>query len=181
MSKERKRILAINGSTRKGSSNYLLLKAMDQLAAGALSFTYYESIANLPHFDPDINFENVPDAVVTFRQQIQEANGVLICTPEYAHGVPGSLKNAIDWTVGTGEFSNKPTVLITASTDGRLGHQALLETLKVIEAQVNDLHLVIQFVRTKVNAAFEITDIETLTAVEELLERFEKAINNINS
>ena len=64
-----------------------------------------------------------------------DADGVIICTPEYAHGVPGSLKNAIDWTVGTGEFSGKPTMLITASTDGKNGHKALLETLKVIEAK----------------------------------------------
>jgi chromate reductase len=83
---------------------------------------------------------------------LKAADGILICTPEYAMGVPGSLKNAIDWTVSSMEFHQKPTALITASSVGQKGHQALLETLMVIEAQmVEESKLVIPFIRTKVN------------------------------
>jgi chromate reductase len=98
---------------------------------------------------------------------------VIICTPEYAHGVPGSLKNAIDWTVGSAEFSHKPTVLITASTDGRFGHAALLETLRVIEAEgIDELNMVVPFVRTKVSAGGRITDEATLAQVVALMNQF---------
>src|SRR6202000_1937510 len=114
---------------------------------------------------------DLPDGeeVTELKRRIREADGVIICTPEYAHGVPGTLKNAIDWTVSSCEFSGKPTVLITASTDGRYGHQALLETLKVIEArEVERLALLIPFARTKVDKAAGITDGKTLSAVQEL-------------
>jgi chromate reductase, NAD(P)H dehydrogenase (quinone) len=81
---------------------------------------------------------------------ISTATAVIICTPEYAHGVPGTLKNAIDWTVSANEFNNKPTALITASTDGTYAHNALLETLRVIEAKNIDRHqLLIQFAKLK--------------------------------
>jgi chromate reductase, NAD(P)H dehydrogenase (quinone) len=111
--------------------------------------------------------------VAAFRQAIQEADGVLICTPEYAHGVPGSLKNAIDWTVSSNEFSHKPVALITASTDGRYGHQALLETLRVLEAEeIDQLQLLIPFVRTKVGTGGAINDEATLTAVKSLINDF---------
>jgi NAD(P)H-dependent FMN reductase len=109
---------------------------------------------------------------------LNSADGVIICTPEYAHGVPGSLKNAIDWTVGTSEFSQKPTMLITASTDGKSGHQSLLETLHVIEAKnIHHLQLLISFASTKVNDHNNITDMTTLNEVKKLLVIFEQTIN----
>jgi NAD(P)H-dependent FMN reductase len=93
--------------------------------------------------------------------------------------VPGSLKNAIDWTVGSGEFSRRPTVLITASTDGRFGHAALLETLRVIEAgNVDRQNLLIQFVRTKVGADGKITDGGTLDAVKKVMAVFVQTLND---
>ncbi|GGA98240.1 NADPH-dependent FMN reductase [Puia dinghuensis] len=118
-------------------------------------------------------FRQYPQEVVDFRRRLEAAAGVVICTPEYAHGVPGSLKNAIDWTVATCEFSHKPTVLITASTDGQYGHKALLETLRVIEAEnIDRLQLLIPFARTKINGEGRITDGDTLAAVKEIMEEF---------
>ena len=98
MLQEKKKVLALSGSTRRNSTNHSLLTAITGMMADSLDITILGSIADLPHFDPDRNLEDVPDQVVDFRRRLGNADGVIICTPEYAHGVPGSLKNVIDWT-----------------------------------------------------------------------------------
>jgi NAD(P)H-dependent FMN reductase len=111
--------------------------------------------------------------VSAFRQQLSAAEGIIICTPEYARGVPGCLKNAIDWTVSSSQFPNKPTMLITASTDGTYGHHALLQTLTAIEAKgVEHLQMVIQFAKTKISMDGRITHEETLAGVRRLISGF---------
>jgi chromate reductase len=167
----KKKIFAISGSTRLNSANLNLIKAIEKLTAAKLTFNIFTQLALLPHFNPDLNGEDI-ESVVHFKAQLSEADGVLICTPEYAHGVPGSLKNAIDWTVGTGEFSQKPTLLITASTDGHFGHQALLETLRVVEAKnIDELNLLIPFIRTKVSLNAEIVDQTTADVLITIMDR----------
>jgi chromate reductase, NAD(P)H dehydrogenase (quinone) len=154
----KKKLLAIVGSTRLQSSNLNLLKAIKNLVETKVAFEIFDSIVRLPHFNPDDIL--VPAAVIEFRKAIDDADGVIICTPEYAHGVPGSLKNAIDWTVSTNQFSDKTTCLITASTDGQYGHKALLETLKVLEANhIDELQMVVPFIQTKVNSEGDIIDV----------------------
>jgi len=177
---KRKKILAICGSTRKNSTNHRLIKAIEQESKDIFDIELYNHLADLPHFNPDDDNEKVSIEVTHFRRLLLDADGVIICTPEYAHGVPGSLKNAIDWIVGTGEFSGKPTVLITASTDGKNGHKALLETLKVIEAKnVCHLQLVISFASSKINTDNKITDQKTLKDVQDLIADFEKTMEEI--
>lgn len=172
-----KKILAICGSTRKQSSNHLLINAIADLYKDELKISLFEGTDTLPHFNPDKAFENTPQEVISFRKQVADADGTLICTPEYAHGVPGSLKNAIDWTVGSGEFSRKPVVLITASTDGRFAHNALLEVLRVIEAKhIDELNLLIQFIQAKISGG-RITDEKTLSEVRSLMDRLMMSMN----
>src|SRR5579871_1699390 len=130
-----KKVFAISGSLRTQSTNHNLLKGIAVMESDVFEVDIYDGLGQLPHFDPGVSDSDVPVEVADLRGRMAAADGVIICTPEYAHGVPGSLKNAIDWTVATAEFSHKPTVLITASTDGRFGHAALLETLRVIEAE----------------------------------------------
>src|ERR1700761_9178170 len=167
-----KKVIGISGSTRPDSSNHRLLRTLAEWTTGRLVGSIYPSVAGLPQFVPG-DENNVPEAVVCFRQQLSAADGVVICTPEYAHGVPGALKNAIDWTVSSGEFSNRPTVLITASTDGKFGHEALLEVLSVIEARnVRELQLLIPFIRTKIDEKGEIKDPATAEAIKRLMEDF---------
>jgi NAD(P)H-dependent FMN reductase len=166
-----KNILAISGSTREKSTNLNLLHAIADLAADRFALTIFESLAALPHFNPDLDHENPPEKVADFRRMLRQADGIMICTPEYAMGVPGTLKNAIDWTVSSCEFSHKPVALITASTLGEKGHEALLHTLRIIESNMTDkTQLLISHIRTKVNAQGEITDPETKEHVEELVE-----------
>ncbi len=144
-------ILAICGSTRQVSANLNLLHAIQNLYKNKLHISIYPNIAALPHFNPDLDNDNVPLIVRDFRTRISEADGILICTPEYAMGVPGSLKNAIDWTVSSTVFSGKPTALITAGLSGEKGHKALMETLNIIEADTpQNSQLIIQFAKTKI-------------------------------
>lgn len=174
-----KKVLAISGSTRANSINHSLINAIAILAEHELEIKTFDGIAKLPQFNPDDDNETVVAEVADFRQQLDEAEGVLICTPEYAHGVPGALKNAIDWTISSSQFPHKPTLLITASTGGHYGHRALMETLKAIEAKnIDELQMVIPFAKTKISMHNEITDETTLAATRELITRFIGKIRN---
>lgn len=169
-------ILAICGSTRAASSNLHLIHAITELYKDKLTIRLWEGLTEIPHFNPDLDHDLPPEAVVDFRHQLMTADGILICTPEYAMGVPGTLKNAIDWTVSSMEFSGKPTVLITASSLGEKGHGSILETLKVIEADISeDTQLLISHIKTKVNAS-TITNSLTLQEVNKVMDAFVKKI-----
>ncbi len=166
-----KQVLTINGSTRAVSANALFIQAMVTLAGDRARFAHYPSIADLPHFNPDLDNEAPPPAVLQFRALLRSADAVLICTPEYAMGVVGSLKNALDWCVSSGSLSGKPVMLVTASLNGENGHAALLETLRVIEADVRPGTAVrIPFARTKVNADAVITDAQALADIRNALD-----------
>jgi NAD(P)H-dependent FMN reductase len=175
----KKKILAICGSTKHSSSNLRLIHAMAALVSDRMEFTVFNRIDTIPHFNPDLDTEEVPVNVIEFRTLLRNADGILICTPEYAMGVPGSLKNAMDWTVSSMEFSGKPVALITAATSGEKAHQSMMATLNVIEAEITDAtQLLIPFINTRINQAAEIADPGTLKAVLKLLEAFEALVNN---
>ena len=170
---EKKKVLAISGSTRAQSTNLNYIKAISELGADVFSVELFERLLDIPAFNPDDDTDSPPARVADFRHQLKKADGILICTPEYAMGVPGSLKNAIDWTVSSMEFSQKPVALITASLSGLKGHAALLETLHVIESRMTDeTGLVISFAKTKISPDCKITDEATLTAIKRLIGAF---------
>jgi len=167
MNKQKIKILAISGSLRANSSNAIVLKAIEQLVPAQVDFFVYKGLAELPPFD---DAESIPMAVSVWRKHLQDADAVLLCSPEYAFGVPGSLKNAFDWTVGSGEMVNKPLALITASTGGEKAHAAWLQIFTALSAVIpNECALLISYVRTKLNAAGEITDAVTLESVKKLI------------
>jgi NAD(P)H-dependent FMN reductase len=166
-------VLAICGSTRESSSNHHLIKAITDLGSDVFQVRVLEGLMDIPHFNPDLDMEpdSAPVAVQAFRAQLAQADAVLICTPEYAIGVPGTLKNAVDWTVSSMHFSGKPVALITAGTSGHKAHQSLLGTLLIIESKISaDAQLVISGVKTKVSAQGVITDEGTLTQVRKLVQ-----------
>lgn len=157
-----KKILAISGSLRTGSSNDAILRFLGRLAPKGLDYTIYDGLAQLPHFDPDLDNDKPPEIVIAFRELITAADGIIICTPEYAYGVPGSLKNALDWTVSSGSLVDKPLSLITASTGGENAHAALLLILGALSANtLKDATLLISFIRSKIDGDGDITDEKT--------------------
>jgi len=173
----KKRIIAISGSTRKESTNLSYIHAITELASTAFEILIFNGLSDIPHFNPDLDNENPPKQVVDFRKQLRETDGILICTPEYAMGVPGTLKNAIDWIVSSCEFSKKPVALITASSMGQKGHASLLETLKIIESDIDDTtQLLIPYAKTKIGNDSKIKDAETLTKVKKVIEALAKKL-----
>ncbi len=96
----------------------------------------YRGLGELPHFNQDLDIEPAPQAVAEWRIRLRNARAVLISSPEYAHGVPGSLKNALDWIVSSGEFVDKPVALLNPSPLSFHGQASLKETLTVMMARV---------------------------------------------
>jgi NAD(P)H-dependent FMN reductase len=158
------KIVAISGSLRAGSSNAALLRAAVALAPADMDIALYEDMGTLPHFNPDLDGIDAvpPPAVAAFRTLLAGADGVLISSPEYAHGVPGSLKNALDWIVSSGELVDKPVVLLNAApSGGEFAQAALLETLRTMSARVLvEASLLAPFVRKKLDPTGNIDDPE---------------------
>ncbi len=90
------RILAIPGSLPAASSNATLLDSAAALTPGNVEVIVYRGLAALPHFNPDLDNDLVSLPVSEFRSQLRISDGILFSTPEYAHGIPGVLKNALD-------------------------------------------------------------------------------------
>jgi chromate reductase, NAD(P)H dehydrogenase (quinone) len=126
-------ILAISGSLRGASSNTAILKAAQQLAPSSLKIVVFEGLGALPHFNPDLESEP-PASVLEFQQRLRSSSAIIISSPEYAHGVPGTLKNALDWVVGSGELVGKPTALFAVTARGAWAQASLQETLTVMMA-----------------------------------------------
>lgn len=134
------KILAVSGSLRSASSNSVLLRAAATAAPPGIIVSIFEGIGDLPHFNPDLDPPEDPaphPAVAEWRRCLCEADAVIFSTPEYAHGVPGVLKNALDWIVGSGELVDKPVALLqTSATRGEFARASLVETLTVMSARV---------------------------------------------
>jgi len=130
------KIIAISGSLRAGSSNTAVLRAAARLAPPGVEIVLFEGIADLPFFNPDHDGDQVPSAVAAFRALIGGADGVLISSPEYARGVAGVLKNALDWLVASFEFPSKPVGLINTSPRATHALAALTLTLETMSARL---------------------------------------------
>ncbi len=169
--------MAISGSLRTDSSNTSILKLL-QTTVPQHNFWLYDGVDKLPHFNPVLDTEQAPLEVQNLRNAITEADGIIICTPEYAFGVPGSLKNMLDWTVSSGSLVDKPVALITASSVGENAHASLLKTLEVLTANiVENGTLLVPFIRAKMNSENQITDAQTEQDVQNVLKALLSAIS----
>jgi len=158
-------ILAISGSLRPTSSNTSILREIKKMMPENVTYIIYEGLGNIPHFN---DAAEIPAPVEEWRDEVTSADAVLFCSPEYAFGVPGTLKNALDWAVGSTAFSDKPVALITASSVGDKAHVSLLHTLTALGTNIID-DLLISFVRSKLNTEGEITDGDTREAIQSLV------------
>jgi NAD(P)H-dependent FMN reductase len=163
-------VLALSGSTRSNSSNNAILRFIAERFGDRAEFVLYDRIAELPHFNPDLDTEPFPEQVAELRKLIARADAILICTPEYVFSLPGSLKNALEWLVSVTVLSHKPAAFIVASASGKMAFESLgliLETL-LQEPVPDDCKLLVQGSRGKMGEAGTITDRETLEAVDRL-------------
>jgi NAD(P)H-dependent FMN reductase len=133
------RILAICGSLQENSSNLNLLRRAIASAPSGVEIELYDGLRDLPHFNPDLERAGSPRAVAELRRAVAGSDGLLIAMPEYGHSLPGSLKNAIDWLIGTGELEGKLVAITSAVAGplrGRLGLAALSATLGAVSARI---------------------------------------------
>jgi NAD(P)H-dependent FMN reductase/ribosomal protein S18 acetylase RimI-like enzyme len=133
---ERGRVLALSGSLRRLSSNAVLLEAAAQLAPDPMHIVRFDRLGELPHFSPDLDGSDPATVVTALRDELAAAEGLVISSPEYAHGIPGSLKNALDWLVSGVEIVGKPVLLLNASPMAMHAQAALRETLTTMAAVV---------------------------------------------
>lgn len=172
----KKKIIAISGSTRKDSSNEAVLQTIKEAYSDALDVHIYQNITELPHFNPDPNLENFAPSVVEFRKLVDQADGVIICSPEYVFSLPAVLKNALEWTVATVVFSDKPVALIIASGLGEKAFEQLILIMKTLQSKIGEnATLLLQGTRSKVNSG-KITDVSTLEKIDVLMRSFISAI-----
>lgn len=128
-------ILALSGSLRAASINSALLRAAARLAAPGVQIEPSASLGLLPLFNPDLDPSAIP-AVAALYADVASADALLIASPEYAHGVSGSMKNALDWLVSFEPFVHKPVAVLNASPRAHIADAALRETLKTMSAVI---------------------------------------------
>jgi chromate reductase, NAD(P)H dehydrogenase (quinone) len=158
-------ILAICGSLRSTSSNMAILRAAARVAPPGMEVVLYEGLAALPHFSPDLDVEPLPEPVRDLRARVAAAAGLFISSPEYAHGMPGALKNALDWLVSALEALGKPVLLLSASPGGAAhAHAQFAEVLRTMNLPLVDggAH---QFTRARLDAAGDVADPALLAAL----------------
>ena len=128
-------ILLISGSTRAGSTNTAAIRTARDTAPADVDTRIYDGMARLPHFNPDEEVRQLPAEVRALRREIEDADAILISTPEYAGAMPGALKNLLEWTigaeVGAGSLYDKPVGWINVSPRPN-GAQATYDSLRSV-------------------------------------------------
>lgn len=173
-----KKIFAINGSASQHSANLQLLNNFAQLSRDVFEVVIFNDLKALPAFDPERSGSHPPEATLTFRKNIEAADGLLICTPEYVFSLPSGLKNALEWCVATTVLSGKPTGLITASANGAKGHEALQLIMHTLMASFTpDTTLLIPGIKGKINDQGDITDSRTKEALIKFIAAFKAMLH----
>jgi chromate reductase, NAD(P)H dehydrogenase (quinone) len=173
----KKKIFAISGSTRKNSTNEKLIQLIGTLLPEQIEYSIYEGTSGLPHFNPDVADQEVAPSVKKFRELIETSDGILICTPEYVFSLPGTLKNALEWTVSTTILLGKPTAFIVASGLGEKTFESLSLILETLGARVGkDMRLLISGARSKFDQHKQLTDAPTLEKIKNLVDAFTETI-----
>jgi len=173
-------ILAISGSMRSGSYNTALLCAVSDLSPAHVNVTLFEPVSDIPIFDPEIDDNDLPQSVNALIAKIKGADGVMISSPEYAHGASGVIKNLLDWLVATDALVLKPVVVATVSTSGLGGVRAFSSLVQILSAMnanvLMDGSLCVPYASMKFDNALKLTDDITLKAISVSLMALERVI-----
>ena len=165
-------ILSLCGSIRKDSTNMAVLKAVQNIFPVRCEWTHFD-IDQLPYFDPHLQFSaDTPKIVQTLRAEAYKAKYIVISTPEYAHGIPGILKNALEWLVCEETMKKSVVVFIATTTDGDHVKQYLLETLTTMDMLAGlETTFVVKSARNRVSKAGEFIDSQLQAEVSQFLQR----------
>ena len=167
------RLLAVCGSLRAASTNKALLEAAARLVPSGMIIDHYDGLADLPHFNPDLDIDPPPSAVALWRGEVGISEGLLISSPEYARGVPGSLKNALDWLVSSEVFPGKPVAFFNASERGTAMQNALRLTLETMSARMADVATItVPLLGKQTDAAALVADREIAAKIRGALEAY---------
>ncbi|HEX5864277.1 MAG TPA: NADPH-dependent FMN reductase [Casimicrobiaceae bacterium] len=168
-------ILAISGSLRAHSSNTEALRACAILAPPTVRVRIFDGLAALPYFNPDLDTEGaiLPASVQKFRGEIGVADALLISSPEYAHGVPGALKNALDWLVSAPEMVFKPIGLLNLSPRSTHAHASLVEILGTMSTSL------ISEASPQLSLARSMASAEGIAANPEIADRLRSALASL--
>lgn len=131
------RVLALCGSLRAASINASLLRAARRLAPAGIELRIFDDLGRLPLFNPDLEAD-APPVVRELHRELAEADALVIASPEYAHGVTGTIKNALDWLVGFPPFVDVRVAVFNASPRAHHADDALRETLRTMSAVIVD-------------------------------------------
>lgn len=169
-------LLAISGSLRAVSVNTALLRAMQQIAPHDVIITLYAELGDLPLFNPDLEGKE-PPVVQRLWRQVAAANGLVIASPEYAHGVSGAMKNALDWLVGGPEFFDKPVAVLNAAPRATHALAALQETIRTMNGRlIEPASLTIPVGNKPVTVEAILRNAEFTTAIHAALHAFQKVL-----
>lgn len=172
-----KRILTISASTRRNSTNEAILRTISEKYSNRLEFEFFQDLDRLPHFNSDLDGDQLPDIVKVFRNKIIQSDGVLICSPEYVFSIPGVLKNAIEWTVATTVFTDKPLAYIIAAASGEMAFESLGLIMTTLQAKIGDNSgLIIKGAKGKLDKNSQITDKGIIENINKLMESFEATL-----
>jgi NAD(P)H-dependent FMN reductase len=174
---KKKNIFAIVGSASRNSSNQKLVDNIAKMTMDDFNITVYSDLKRLPHFDPELSIENTPREVLDFRENVNQADAILICTPEYVFSIPSGLKNVIEWCIAVTVFTDKPIGIITASANGEKGHEELQLIMRTLMTKfIEETTLLIQGIKGKINEEGEITNSDTLAQLTKFIEAFKLQI-----
>ncbi len=177
---ENLKLLALSGSLRKTSYNTAAITALKILAPEYIKITIGE-IDKLPLFNPDREDENIP-ALKTLKSSLNEASGLIIASPEYAHGISGPLKNALDWLVSGAEFPYKPIMLINTSPRASHAQTALKEVLTTMSGNIiNESYVSVTLLSSNLDSSGIIANPIIANALKTGLNHFYDAIEHQKS
>jgi chromate reductase len=148
------KLFTVSGSLRDASSNSAVLDALVLLAPPNVEITRYRGLGDLPHFNPDLERDDLPPIIARLRATVGNSDALILSSPEYAHGIAGSFKNMLDWLVGSLEFPGKPVAIINAAPRAHHAEDQLLEILSTMSARVDaDWRLTLPAQGSKLDAA----------------------------
>lgn len=170
------RILAISGSLRKESYNTALIRAVAKLAPKGIDVIVFDEMDLIPLFNPDRESENIK-AVEKLKKELKNSNGLLISSPEYAHGVSGVLKNTLDWLVSGDEFPYIPVALVNTSPRATHAQAALRDVVSTMSGNIiENASIVVPLLGTRLDVNGIIDNDEISQYIIEKINNFKESI-----